>query len=136
MYRLSLTVILLLSFAFFGGPKRSKDYDLKDYFDFYNRVYFHDNLPHDTIAEWGEPEDGKEYLIGLTEGTKERHPYRIIVSRFYNPSIQESRETLLHEMCHIYTEENGDLDFNPHGEAWQECMLNLANNYHAFEYLW
>lgn len=103
----------------------------------YNELYFMDSLPKDVLVTLDEiPSDkdekvyGESYQIG-------RHQYMMVISSKNNDTLEGEEETVLHESCHLWVwEHHPDLDpKEAHGEIWQSCMLNLAEQ-GAMKDLW
>jgi Zn-dependent peptidase ImmA (M78 family) len=95
---------------------------LERQFRLYNRKYFRNKLPKDTILGWRRMRS----LMGYQQGNK------IVLSKSYRRTDALWKFTLLHEMVHL------KLDGIPcadHGPLFQAEMLRLAN-LGAFKGLW
>ena len=123
-------LIFLLSFPFSTGTASLKDRDwLEKWYQGYNHKYFGDELPAAIIVHTLKD----EHRMAETEqaGTY----YEIRMNPKYEPSEQQARMTLLHEMCHVENLASPEPVFEDHGRVWQGCMHDLANE-GAFEDLW
>jgi hypothetical protein len=88
----------------------------------YNRLYFRNSLPRNTIVKFGRLSDC------IAEVTWAEPPIIVIHKRF-RPWKKLVLFSLLHEMAHLGSEDFG------HGQAWQREMMRLARA-GAFATLW
>lgn len=108
--------------AFGGIP----DADLTHFYEAANDSYFDGKLPKNLIVY----DTNMPGRLGQTSA--DGSSFRIDINLALNPSPKESRLTLYHEMCHIYTWQAED---DKHGPRWVACMHNLALQ-GAFDDLW
>jgi len=94
-----------------------------------NEQFFLDQLPKDTLVEWGDLTAIRD--MGLTskraDGT-----FSILLDRGTNTNFRVARLTEFHEICHVKTWAQ---EFDDHGIKFRACMLQLAEE-GAFEGLW
>lgn len=122
------------------------DPKLKWWYGRYNRDYFGGELPSSTIVYWKQELVGTKYDGDHTPGEDNedarsagldagRVPHQIGISPEIRQRDKLVRFTLLHEMVHLYLDEN-DLDDNSnHGRLFCREMLELAKK-GAFDRLW
>lgn len=101
-----------------GIEKYENDKYLKEIYDKYNKKYFNNELPKDTVVRWSKRMvegagnckelDDNKYLIQLGEN-------------YHNIYVSEIQDTLIHEMIHIQ---------NPgHGMGFKKEMNRLNKDY-------
>lgn len=88
----------------------------------YNKRYFGNRLPHNTIVKWAVIKDAAADCV-LTD------PPTIRVDRHLRTWGKLWRFSLLHEMAHIASPDGS------HGAGWQKQMHRLAR-IGAFDKLW
>lgn len=101
--------------------------ELQSMYCAYNKLYFHNKLPRDMVAEFGKCGGCN---IGLTRIYKNR-PLFIIIDKRIKSMRTVALMTLLHEMVHVELPTKAD----GHGKIFQKAMLRLAKA-GAFNKLW
>lgn len=105
--------------------------ELQGYYFGYNEDFFMGQLPNTTVVQWGDL--STIHAMAVTTGGEDKDsPFTIIIDQDTNSVDREVLMTLFHEMCHVKVHW-GELD--QHGEKWQACMVNLADQ-GAFQDLW
>lgn len=99
----------------------AKSSALKLAFLAYNRQWFDNRLPTDTIVKWSSSVD---YMGSFEDGT-------ITINSTFKRWNSVWRLTLLHEMAHLLTENEQE----EHGPRWHWEMHRLARA-GAFDPLW
>lgn len=103
-----------------GGKKKTADsalcLNLKVWYDSYNETYFLNQLPKNTIVEYGDI--GND--LGIT--FKDHGKFHIIISRYFNRAPNTAHETLLHEIAHVAT---WGQEFDSHGPKFRACLRRL-----------
>ena len=102
---------------------------LKRWYTKYNRKYFGNKLPKDTIVFWCKRVFRYDDAIGAAD-VFDALPHTIYIACELKKIHKVALIVLLHEMCHIAV--GGDPD---HGRRWQLKMKSLASR-GAFESLW
>jgi SprT-like family len=75
-------------------------------------------------------------VVGATDYLEFSKLWSIGISPEWNPTPDEARITLYHEMCHIWVATVSDVkELDSHGLIWKGCMRNLAFR-GAFDELW
>lgn len=98
----------------------------------YNDRWFQNQLPKNTQVVWADLSDFG--AMGATVWVGDH--FVIALDPFYNVADVTTKETLLHESCHVYVESTQDVPpGEEHGPAFQTCMLNLATE-GALAHLW
>lgn len=95
---------------------------LRDTYALYNRRYFGNKLPADVTCIW---------LDAGPLGRWDSDINRIAINRKLKPWSKVWKETLLHEMAHVATDDERE----GHGPRWRKEMLRLAR-IGAFDNLW
>lgn len=134
---LSLIAFSLYSCEKAQSKQRVYHVDPAGIYEGYNELYFMNSLPKDVLVTLSDiPSDSNEKVFGETLHIG-RHQYAMLISPKYNDTLEEEEESVLHESCHIWVwEHHPDLDpKEAHGEIWQSCMLNLAEQ-GAFQDVW
>ena len=108
------------------GPETEQQ--MKRRYDSYNRHYFGDTLPHDTIIRYARLSDD---YIAVTR--KLGPKYIMTIDPEKDNCTAHLAQTLLHEMCHIKVDWTNE--FDQHGPKFQGCMLDLAEH-GAFNGIW
>jgi hypothetical protein len=90
----------------------------------HNQTYFYGTLPKDITIKYTDLD--KDGNIGEESEAKSGH-FTISLDKKTNPYLVMADLTLYHEECHVYLTVNKVSDpTGPHGEAFQGCMLRLA----------
>ena len=96
----------------------------------YNKDYFDNKLPYTTFeyTDIIEKDGSHESMADVVRGTSE---YHVRVDKRFNPILKTADISLLHEMCHIKLDANGELPLTvsndeSHGPKFQQCMVDLA----------
>lgn len=86
----------------------------------YNTEYFDDTLPRNALIDWNEPGDN---FMASTETLSDGR-YHVAFNRDYSSAERVARLIMLHEQCHIKTDQHMLLE-DAHSRAWRTCMLDL-----------
>ena len=102
---------------------------LQNDYALFNGAWFGGKLPDDTSVVYDQVPDGRD-VVGLTnwDGTR----FVIYIVPRYNLAQSTADETVLHEMCHVFTWNREVID---HGPRFQQCMLDLADD-GALAHIW
>ncbi len=74
---------------------------LQKLYERFNRLYFDNELPHDTLVGWMDfPKHSPLGRNDISDGDGILH-HTIYISEFLKPFRGVTKETVLHEMCHI-----------------------------------
>jgi len=130
MLRMLAILSVLMGAALYARPERLA---LQPWYAWYNIRYFGDSLPQNTIVKWDDLTSRK--AMGLTSVIDQR--YVIQIDTVTNLATVTTQESLIHEMCHVWVEENVEqpLPDGDHGVAFQDCMMDKAKQ-GAFHDLW
>jgi len=91
--------------------------------------YFGGRLPKNAIVHWQDiplDSDGT-YVMGLMHYFPESDSYEIDIDTKTNITMSTAYATLEHEECHVANDVDGVTQEDPHGPAFQKCMLDLAS---------
>lgn len=98
---------------------------LQTWFEEYNESYYNGRLPKDTRVFWADLHSRPNKAMGETtcSMSPENKPVNctVRIDPLYNNVISTTRETLLHETCHVATYAE-DLE---HGPRWRTCIDTL-----------
>jgi len=138
-----IPVTLIIAILVQASPKKHHlSADPKSLFDYYNETYFLGQLPNAEVVEEDIIDSKPNHVfMADTEHALGGHWYKIRISPTYNPTLNEEVLSISHESCHIliwerYEKEGKGADYQEnHGTAWQNCMLNLAEQ-GAFKDVW
>lgn len=119
--------VLMLFMAMTVAAEPLERINLKAWYDGYNEDFFLNHLPKASVRYHETDDTTMGYTFNDEDG------FNIVISPALNPTPGETKLTLLHEMCHVATYHDWDLD--AHGPRWKDCMHRLANE-GAFDLLW
>lgn len=83
----------------------------------YNEEYFNDELPTNTVVDYGGHDD--DFIATTSSLTDGR--LHIAMNEKYTSAPRTAHLYLLHEMCHVKTWDEKE----EHGKRWRTCMLVL-----------
>lgn len=127
---LSLCLLLIISLAVSPSIQSDAPDWLEPWYLGYNVKYFNNELPTKIYIDHELKDDS---VMAVTNFIGE-----VIYIRFnrkYEPSGEQARGSLLHEMCHVYLKISNQIELDNHGPKWQNCMHKLADK-RAFEDIW
>ena len=97
----------------------------------YNKDYFDNKLPYTTFvySDIINKDGSHDTMADVARGTSE---YHVRIDRKFNPILKIADMSLLHELCHIKLDANGEIpltvsDDEGHGPKFQQCMVDLAS---------
>jgi predicted SprT family Zn-dependent metalloprotease len=115
----SASALLLITGATIYGYEResARSLDLQREFDQVNARYFDGTLR--ANVQWG-------YLADDHGQTIKGDSSQIIIDRSEFRTVEQIRQTLEHESCHAFVDD--DQDNREHGPKFQACMQRFASN--------
>jgi hypothetical protein len=99
----------------------------------YNKMYFGNTLPYATVQFVSILDDRGNHADSMADIRRDASIYHIRIDKAWNPILKTADISLLHEMCHVKLDANGEVpltvsDEEAHGEKFQGCMKDLAAN--------
>jgi predicted SprT family Zn-dependent metalloprotease len=115
----SASAVLLITGATIYGYERetSRSLDLQREFERVNARYFDGTLR--ATVQWG-------FLADDHGQTVKGDSSQIIIDRSEFRTVEQIRQTLEHESCHVLIDD--DQDNREHGPKFQKCMQRFASN--------
>lgn len=130
-----LWLVILIGILLLAGAVASKGVgrspELMQFYSSTNTNYFNGTLPQ-VLVLLDDTENPAN--LGETNPCGE-HCYVISVFSYWVPDANEQKMTVLHEMCHIYLDEESVQELTAHGPKFKACMRKLASE-GAFDSLW
>lgn len=123
-----ITVVLFLGSLVYVQKPYHDNASLQERYEKDNNNYFDGNLPNIPVVWADIPMDGKSYVMAQTTQDIYGNSEMIEIDTKTNITEVTRDLSLIHEECHvatgIYVRSH---DEDPHGMAFQRCMLNLAH---------
>jgi len=101
------------------GEVNIGEYDLKKYYDDFNKKYFDDELPNIPVQYVNSKKFGGWVDATRNKKTNEISVNRLVISKFFKRDEDNFIQILLHEMIHVWLLYNNILERKQHGLAFK-----------------